>query len=351
MSKKYPFSRNKKLVEELIKEYTTSQIAKMYGCCRELVSYHTKKFGLVNPHQNYNTPNLEPSKCLSYVVGVLVGDGCASKYDKKGAQRHDIKLKVIDKEFAEEFSRCLASIMGKANPYAVWSNKKDNFWHTAVCSKELYYYYVNKGYSLCIEQYPAGFIKGFFDSEGSISCGKHGSWNKVWYIQCSNNNINLLDTVKQLLSVLGIDSAMSLRGRKGFKITRKEKTYYKNKDVYSLSIPSKHHHKFARLIGFTIKRKQDRLNELIATRQEKPELFRCPVCQIEFKPWDNKQRFCCLSHKKAFGHVKEQNKLSDADVSHLYQVIAYESPHLINVSGHINKKIVDGLLKNKEIKE
>lgn len=319
LNKKYPFSQNKELVEKLIKEYTSPQIAKMYGCSRELISYHTKKFGLVNPHLNYNTPNLEPSKCLSYVVGVLIGDGCACEYKKKGAQRHDLKLKVIDKDFADEFSRCMTSIMGKVNSYAVWSNKRDKFWQTAVCSTELYYYYINKEYLPCIEQYPADFIKGFFDSEGSINSSKHGNWNRVWKINCSNTNIDLLNTVKRLLFNLGIDSTISLGKHKGSEIVKKEKTYYKNKDVYSLGIPSKHHHKFVRLIGFTIKRKQDRLNELIATKHEKPELYTCSVCGKEFNPVIGFQRFCCLLHKRRFYTIKSYHNFTDEQTIEYYK--------------------------------
>lgn len=46
-----------------------------------------------------------PTEDLAYIVGVVMGDGYLDKYD--------IRLETVDREFAEAFSRCLASQFGR----------------------------------------------------------------------------------------------------------------------------------------------------------------------------------------------------------------------------------------------
>jgi intein-encoded DNA endonuclease-like protein len=72
-------------------------------------------------HSPYNgrympsTELLRPSEELAYVIGVKVGDGYAgkSRHTVKSYNRVRIGLKVKDREFAEEFGRCLAKVLGR----------------------------------------------------------------------------------------------------------------------------------------------------------------------------------------------------------------------------------------------
>ena len=350
MKPKFPFSQNKELLMSLLEKHTCDKIAEMYGCTRTLISLYTKKFGIVNTRRRYNYPNLEPNGDLSYVIGVLKGDGCV--YSTIKDYNYAMCLTAIDKDFVEEFSRRLANTMNKNDPYAINFREKRGQWITIARSKELYNYYVNNEYIPCIEQYPAKFLKGFFDSEGSIHSSQTNGWAKQWAIECTNNDVELLDIVERLMLKIGIESTRVLSSKKGTPVPFEgQRMCYKTKDVFKLIIPSRHHHKFARLIGFTIKRKQDRLDELISTTKEMPELYTCPVCSIKFKPNKTKQRFCCEMHKKSFGHVKEMNTLTDEQCIALYNLVQKNHKHLINASGHINKVYVKRVLKNKKINE
>jgi hypothetical protein len=62
-----------------------------------------------------STELLRPSEELAYVIGVKVGDGYAgkSRHTVKSYNRVRIGLKVKDREFAEEFGRCLAEVLGR----------------------------------------------------------------------------------------------------------------------------------------------------------------------------------------------------------------------------------------------
>jgi len=314
---KFTFSQNKELLISLLEKHTCDQIAEMYGCTRTLISLYTKKFGIINTRRRYNHPNLEPNGDLSYVIGVLKGDGSA--YASRKDYEYVLKLNAIDKDFVEEFSRCLTKVMNREKQYPLAFCAERKQWITIARSKELYNYYINKEYMPCIEQYPAGFLKGFFDSEGSIHSSQTGGWAKQWAIECTNNDIKLLDIVEKLLFNIGIESNRVLSSKKGTKMLFGDREYYKNKDVFKITIPSKHHHKFARLIGFNIKRKQDRLNELILTKEELPELFVCPVCKKEFKPSLNFQRFCCVRHKRRFYTIKEYHNFTDDETTEYYE--------------------------------
>ncbi|MEM2519749.1 MAG: hypothetical protein QXE48_05695, partial [Nitrososphaerota archaeon] len=86
---------------------------------------------------------------------------------------------------------------------------------------------------------------------------------------CFNADIQLLQYVKRILGLLGIRTT-------GPKIyTKKEtllfnermgKTYLRKKDVYRIYIRMRDLLKFHQLVGFTIQRKQKRLEEYLRKR-------------------------------------------------------------------------------------
>ena len=64
--------------------------------------------GLHDPRNRLNSVKLDPSPELAYVIGVIFGDGSVSF--KKRDYKYRIRLKVVDREFAEEFKRCLEAL-------------------------------------------------------------------------------------------------------------------------------------------------------------------------------------------------------------------------------------------------
>ncbi|MEM1944886.1 MAG: LAGLIDADG family homing endonuclease, partial [Nitrososphaerota archaeon] len=111
----------------------------------------------------------------------------------------------------------------------------------------------------------SSFLRGFFDSEGCIA--------EDGRILVSNTDLKLLRYVKLLLSSLGVEtSGPRLVTKHGTPfIDPRGKTYYTKKDIYYLYVPSDYRLNFYQHIGFTIKRKQQRLEDfLIRTGRLKP---------------------------------------------------------------------------------
>src|SRR5467141_2899997 len=77
--------------------------------------------GIHNPSGGKNTFHAVASPELAYVIGVIAGDGNLSVH----GYNYEMLLSVTDFDFAEEFSRCLAKILGKSHLYKVrWSEKR-----------------------------------------------------------------------------------------------------------------------------------------------------------------------------------------------------------------------------------
>mgnify|MGYP001626240713 CR=1 FL=1 len=157
-----------------------------------------------------------------------------------------------------EFARCLEVVTG-SKPYI--RMQKDGL-------------YVVEGYSrtLCellkkpldikkLRQYieysvetMTAFLRAFFDSEGCVE--KNGN------IHVCNTEVRILNYVKELLLKLNIEvTGPHLIVKKGTPIYGKKigKTYYAKKDAYYLYIRVSSRRRFAELIGFTIRRKMERL--------------------------------------------------------------------------------------------
>ncbi|MEM3095431.1 MAG: LAGLIDADG family homing endonuclease [Nitrososphaerota archaeon] len=101
-------------------------------------------------------------------------------------------------------------------------------------------------------------MRGFFDSEGCIA--------EDGRITVYNTDLKLLIYVKHLLSSLNIETrGPRLKAKHGTLLTdpRNGKTYYAKKDAYYLYVPSNYQLKFYKQIGFTIRRKQKRLEDYL----------------------------------------------------------------------------------------
>ncbi|MEM2496739.1 MAG: LAGLIDADG family homing endonuclease [Nitrososphaerota archaeon] len=219
-----------------------------------------------SPYNGRRIPSiefLEPSPELAYVIGVVAGDGWAFK---KRNGRHIVGARVKDEDFIEEFSRCLGKVLNRDPPKP--RQEKDGRLVVSVESKTLYEI-LQKPIDIAkitsfvehCKECMRGFLRGFFDSEGCVR--KDGS------IYCFNADIQLLQYVKRILGLLGIRTT-------GPKIyTKKEtllfnermgKTYLRKKDVYRIYIRMRDLLKFHQLVGFTIQRKQKRLEEYLRKR-------------------------------------------------------------------------------------
>jgi intein-encoded DNA endonuclease-like protein len=197
---------------------------------------------------------LKPSEELAYVIAVRLGDGCVWK---KGDDKYAINLKAKDKEFVEEFARCLAKVLGRKPikvryvRYKIYGMRHRKYYTAQAISKTLYELLrepidlnrIKKYVEHCLKC-TAAFLKGLFHSEGCIS--------KDGYITLYNSNYELLEYAKKLLRRFGIEATGPHDAREGY--------YY----IYVLTSSNADFYKY---IGFTIKRKQQRLEEYLRKRR------------------------------------------------------------------------------------
>ncbi len=224
--------------------------------------------GIHNPLNGCRIPSikfLKPSPELSYVIGVVAGDGTACKNSRKSGQ-YVISVKAKDVEFVEEFARCLGKVLGRDPPRPM--PRKDGSFMVRVYSRALYDMLRKpidveriKPFVEHSEECIRSFLRGFFDSEGSVSRGGE-------ILQCANTDIRLIEYVQRLLHGLGVETTAYVRKEKGTPLYNRDmgRTYVRKGDVYILYVRARSRLKFYQLIGFTIRRKQQRLEERLKKR-------------------------------------------------------------------------------------
>ena len=198
----------------------------------------------------------KPCPELSYVIGVTLSDGNVNTYEYD----RQIMLSVTDRDFADEFSQCLAKVLGRRTAYKVrWSEKRAR-WIVQGCSVLLYNFlssnlsHLRKWIEHC-DKCKSVFLRAFYDGEGSIS-----GHNLTVY----NTERDLLVYVRCLLDSFDIETLpLSVMTRAGTRLTdpKTGKTYFRKDDCFRFSIRTRSLLTFSQLIGFTIKRKQTRLSQ------------------------------------------------------------------------------------------
>jgi intein-encoded DNA endonuclease-like protein len=221
--------------------------------------------GVSSPYNGIRIPSLEllkPSEDLGYVIGVRLGDGYTYEYEE--GDGCVIGLAAKDKEFVEEFGRCLGNVLGR-RPIRPW--KVAGRYIAEAKSKTLYELLREpvdlKRIKRYVEHCPkctAAFLRGLFDSEGHVS--------KYGYIYLYNTNYEVLVYAQRLLwRYFGIESTGPWpHKRKGTTIynPRTGKLHKTNKDCYYIYIRAESLPEFYRHIGFTIRKKQKRLEKYLS---------------------------------------------------------------------------------------
>jgi intein-encoded DNA endonuclease-like protein len=147
--------------------------------------------GIHNPSGGKNKFRAVASPELAYVIGVIAGDGNLSVH----GYNYEMLLSITDYDFAEEFSRCLAKILGKSNLYKVrWSEKRKR-WIVQGSSIILHRFLSKpwqhlKNHIEHSSRCRFSFLRALFDGEGSIT-GRN--------LTISNTDLSLLLYVRKLL--------------------------------------------------------------------------------------------------------------------------------------------------------
>jgi intein-encoded DNA endonuclease-like protein len=252
-------------------------IAKQFNTCHSNILHHLKtqgldrrnrssaakegvKAGRIIIKRNYIPKNLKLNGDISYILGVLAGDGCVSY--NNFARRYQLCLSVTDKEFMEKFKKSLFDFF-KIKPTSEFKKSKIKNWNdqyaTRLCSREACEYINHIGnfgkYAWKVpgpiknspKKIKCAFIRGFFDSEGNIE-------KKSKRISATSVNLNGLKEISNLLKDIGIRN--TIISEKIPRENRFTKHVVRIQDRKSIEL-------FNKNIGFTIKRKQNILDECI----------------------------------------------------------------------------------------
>jgi intein-encoded DNA endonuclease-like protein len=243
------------------------------------VSYWIR--GIHNPYNGRYIPSiefLEPSMELAYVIGAKLGDGYATRRRRiiKGYNDVTIGLKVKDRDFAEEFGLCLEKVLGR-RPIKLRYRNDVGKYVVEVHSQTLFELLKKpvdlerlKKYIEHCERCTTAFLRGFADSEGYV--------NKRGYIYISNTDYELLEYVRDLLQRLGIETIgpRPTSSRQGTIARFRNGNYKRRKDTYYIYIKTDSNMNFHKNIGFTIRRKQRRLENYVKKHQTRKHK-RCPT--------------------------------------------------------------------------
>jgi len=219
----YRYKFFKKLLFEMYWKQGLSQcqIAEKLGVRRELISAWMKKLG-ISTRTKYKLVEVKvtPSPELSYVLGVLKGDGYVVNDLKRG--HYSVVLETVSLEFAKSFKYALQKLgfnpclRLRKNLNSPISKKR--LWHVEAHSKLFINWYTrlnNMELSTIARMFPADFVRGFYESEGTYYRGIDNRWKRLrgWVIPrkeiiIANKAKETIMLVKELLDGLGIPSSV-----------------------------------------------------------------------------------------------------------------------------------------------
>jgi intein-encoded DNA endonuclease-like protein len=196
--------------------------------------------------------SLDMDDNLSYILGVLEGDG----YVIYKSGKYLIGLSTKDYDFAKYFYRKLTNIGLKPKThYYQTKNKNWSERYIVECNSKKFcewYFNLNKYddyYKLLKEkEHKCMFLRGMFDSEGSVKVEYKDNKPIRRSIRISNTNVNLIKLCCDFLTEVGIKWSI-------------HKQSYRKKQCYDIYIKAESFEYFKSIIGSSIKRKMDRLNE------------------------------------------------------------------------------------------
>ncbi len=216
-ARKYKISRIM-LIKLYNKKYmSTLEIAKRYNCSQWTIwnlmkGYKIKRRSANEYHEwkevaNLIKPDLSISEDISYILGVILGDGWV--YNKKHS--YSVNLDSIDRVFCEEFKMALKRI--GLNPCLIKKNRK--VWRTTATSKLFYIWYKSlktKDIKNIALMHPIKFVKGFYESEGCLSLYKEKKHGYRYYnITIANTQKTLMNLTMKLLNQLNFHPTIHKR--------------------------------------------------------------------------------------------------------------------------------------------
>ena len=204
--------------------------------------------GKRHPMGRLNRPTLTPSRELSYLIGVYLGDGTLFYSKTKNRTNYGVKLLATNLNFVKYFDEKACEILNKEKAYPIFEQHKSNlnpngiYYICSVYSRILYEFFKKRGknpkrYNSVISQHPFDFIRGFFDSEGWIVNKNRKGHRRRYEFHLCNTKVSILEYIQKLINdELGILSYIISMPRSN--IGRKKMfnlNIYKKDDVLTLS--------------------------------------------------------------------------------------------------------------------
>jgi len=208
---------------------------------------------------------------FAYCLGVYYGDG----WHTKTARNYMVCLASVDKDFTDCYKKCFERWSGlKLLEYVrYYPYGKGKIYYVQKGSNDLKYF-INFDLKRLYDSpnsVKSSFLKGFVDSEGHMSFDKKSSRR---LIAISNNDFKLIRLVQRLLKSLGIETRRYLKRVKGEQRHYNGVDFTVNKNQYSVRISTKSNlERFNELIGFSIKRKQNKLDMALTSYAKTPAVL------------------------------------------------------------------------------
>lgn len=153
-------------------------------------------------------PDLEPSPRLAWLTGVLYGDGSVFR---AASNDYVVALGAKDVEFRDAFADALEAIgLTASTTIQEFDHRADM--HHARANSKLFYNWWNEtarpGHAELAREHPAAFVRGMYDSEGSLSdVSDHmpPGTSTYWRLSLSNTEDWLLTLVRDLAAGAGVE--------------------------------------------------------------------------------------------------------------------------------------------------
>lgn len=215
----------------------------------KIVSEETRKRTSISKIGQYHIyPNLTPSETLSYILGVIKGDGCVYLHKQK-RRSGKVILVVKSSVFRDSFSNALTDI--GLHPYNIIQRDLIGTEASSSCFCKWYKNLSIDDIKKHVKGYEYAFLRGFYESEGSLYKTVP---NKQWYcISICNTNKELIDLICYILCNYNIQYRLYTTKRtKGLV----KGIMYNLKDKYTIHIGhQKNINKFLEIVTPCIKNK------------------------------------------------------------------------------------------------
>lgn len=246
--------KNKDYKNSMVGKWRKDKNSKAYKRWRKVMMNRKRKN--VIPLEKFKL-----TKDFSFCLGAYYGDG----WSIKRLRNYNVFLASTDKDFIDYYKKCFLKWSGlKLHDYVRFYNYgKGRIFYASISCHELKHFVNFKLKKLydAPNTVKAAFVKGIADGEGSIYRRKRGQGGSL---TIHNTDLKLIKLCKRLMQDLEIESKYYIIKAEGFKGHYYGRDIFSYKKQYVLCLRRKENLiKFNNKIGFSIGRKQGKLDEVV----------------------------------------------------------------------------------------